>query len=339
MTTIKSITILISILIQLTLYGQNNPNDYWEHFILENDSLGKIQINVNKTAIDKKKPLLIFLEGSGNFPLFYKSKNGRYGTGITLDYTKHSSDYHIAIISKPGIPFVDTLSYSESGRAYYPINSTYNKYYSLKWRAQSASITIDYLMRKLQIDSTQVVIIGHSEGSQVAPAVAVDNSKVTHVVSIMGNCLNQLYDFIIQERINVEKGITTSKESQQIIDSLYYEYDKIYSSPNSIDSTWYGETYYKWSSFTLKTPIEYMLELDIPILYIGGGADQNQNIINMDFAKLEFMRKGKKNLTYKVFPDYDHFFQEHVKENGNLKLIDRFQEVNNFIFNWVKTNI
>jgi pimeloyl-ACP methyl ester carboxylesterase len=180
-------------------------------------------------------------------------------------------------------------------------------------------------------------VIGHSEGSQVAPAVAVENRKVTHVISMMGNSLNQLYDFLIQERINVEKGTITALKAQQNIDSLYHEYEKIYSEPNSVDKTWFGETYYKWTSFTLKSPIEYMLELDVPILYIGGGLDSNQSVINMDFARLEFLRKGKRNLTYKVFPNYDHYFQEKNRSDGKIEYIDRIDDVNDFVFEWIKS--
>lgn len=102
---------------------------------------------------------------------------------------------------------------------------------------------------------------------------------------------------------------------------------------------WYGETYYKWSSFTLISPVENMLKLDIPILYIAGGADKNQNIINMDYTKLELIRKGKKNLTYKVFLNSDHYFLETKKDStGKSEWVDHLKEVNQFTIDWINQN-
>ncbi|WP_199121150.1 dienelactone hydrolase family protein [Pedobacter sp. ASV28] len=106
-------------------------------------------------------------------------------------------------------------------------------------------------------------------------------------------------------------------------------------SPNSTNKKWYGETYLKWSSFTRISPLENMLKLSIPILYVAGGRDNNQNIINMDYAKLEFLRQGKKNLDYKVYPNCNHYFQEKGMVDGKEVNTDRSDEVNQFAFDWI----
>ena len=126
---------------------------------------------------------------------------------------------------------------------------------------------------------------------------------------MMGNALNHLYDFILMERVSAFMGEKSNEAAQANIDSLYTEYEKIYKNPTSTSKEWFGETYYKWSTFSLTSPLENMLKLDIPILYVAGGEDRH-SILNMDYAKLEFLRKGKNNLTYKVFPNCDHFFLE-----------------------------
>lgn len=218
--------IIICLLYSSSVLGQGDQNQYWEHFDLKNDSLGHILVNVTNESIHQKKPLLLYIEGSGSMPLFFKLKDGRYGSGITLDYKKYDSAYHIAVVSKPGIPFMDNLHYTESGRRFYPGNSEYTKYYSLYWRAKAASLAIDYLIQHIPIDTSLVVVMGHSEGAQVAPAVAVENPKVTHVISMMGNSLSQLYDFLIEERLKVIRGQLSAEKAQQNIDSLYSEFEK-----------------------------------------------------------------------------------------------------------------
>ena len=249
-----------------------------------------------------------------------------------------SNHYHIVLISKPNTPLVDNLEIAPSGRTQYPWREGYSEKYSLHWRANSADRVINDVLNKLHIDSSKVIVWGHSEGAQVAPAVALKNKNVTHVISMAGNALNHLYDFILMERFSALSGQKSNEEAQSNIDSLYMEFEKIYKHPNSTSKEWFGESYLKWSSFTLNAPIENMLKLDLPILYIGGGNDLH-SIMNMDYAKLEFLRKGKDNLTYKVYPKYDHYFMEtKIVESGKKEWIDHLDEVNAFALQWVIEN-
>lgn len=331
--------LIIALVFSKVTYGQHETiTNNWETVTIDDSNVGEIKYHVYKNKISAQKPLIVYLQGSKNFPLYYLNSNGRYSTSTTLDFKSMSNDYHIILISKPNIPFVDSIKIAPSGRKYYPLNEEYRKKYSLDWRANSADLVINDALKKLKIDRSTVIVWGHSEGSQVAPAVAVKNKNVTHVVSMAGNSLNHLYDFILNERVSALNGEKSNEKAQSNIDSLYAEYEKIYDDPTSTEKEWYGETYYKWSSFTLTSPIENMLKLDIPILYIAAGND-HQSILNMDYAKLEFLRKRKDNLTYKVFPNYDHFFMEtKTEKSGKKEWIEHLDEVNNFALEWVTQN-
>jgi dienelactone hydrolase len=325
------------ILISLHTYAQSPWDSFFEHDTLIDKHLGTIVIHVSKTRMNEKKPLLIYIDGSGNYPLFYRKSNGNYNTSVAFDIARYAKEYTIVLISKPGTPFSDSLRY-DSGKAYYPSNNTYDRLYSLQWRAGAASKAIDYLIKRISVDTKHIVVMGYSEGSQVAPDVAVINKNVTHVVCFVGNGLNQLYDFIINTRLNVDRNIITADQGQKIIDSLYTEYGKIYADPLSTTHKWFGATYLKWSSFSEATPLENMLKLNIPILYLAGGKDNNQTIIDMDYVKLEFLRKGKTNLTYKVYPNGNHGFQETIVKDGKEVKVDRSDEVNQFAIDWIKAN-
>lgn len=322
-----------------TASAQVFPKGMFDDYELSTPKLGNFSIHVSKPTAKGPRPLLIYLDGSGNFPIQFKTKSGRYSTAIAMDVAKYAKEYYIVLISKPGIPFSDSLSYSDSGRAFYPENETYKERYSLDWRAGTAAEAINFLIKKLPVDRKKVVVMGYSEGSQVAPKVAVLNKKVTHVVCFVGNALNQLYDFILDARLEADRGKISTEEAQEKVDSLYIEYEKIYANPLAVDQTWYGETYLKWSSFTKTTPLENMIQLNIPILYLAGGKDNHQNIMDMDYARLEFLRKGKKNLTYKVYPNSNHYFQESSTVDGKTKKIDRIDEVHQFAFDWLSAFI
>lgn len=320
-------------------YGQHEKiTEKWKTESIYDSSLGEINYHIYKNKINERKPLIIYLQGSTNFPLYYLNSDGRYNSSITLNVGSMSNDYHIILISKPNTPLVDSIKIAPSGRKQYPMKEGYSEKYSLDWRANSADKVINDALKKLKIDTSTIIVWGHSEGSQVAPAVAIKNKKVTYIISMMGNSLNHLYDFILNERVSALNGEKSNEEAQANIDSLYIEFEKIYKDPNSTTKEWFGETYYKWSSFTLNSPIENMLMLDIPILYVAGGEDRH-SILNMDYAKLEFLRKGKNNLTYKVYPNYDHFFMEtKINESGKKEWIDHLEEVNGFALKWVTEN-
>lgn len=310
----------------------------FQHYMLATPKLKTFEVHVTKSKSTAKKPLIVYLEGSGNFPIYYKTKSGRYSSSLAITPKRYAKDYYVAVVGKPGIPFQDSLRYTESGRSYYPTNDSYTKLYSLDWRAEAASEAINHLVKNLPIDTRQIIVMGYSEGSQVAPKVAVLNKKVTHVVCFVGNALNQLYDFILEARLLALQKEMTPEESQNLVDSLYREYENIYKNPKATDQSWYGATYLKWSSFSQTTPLESMLQLDIPILYVGGGRDNNQTVLSMDYAKLEFLRRGKTNLTYKVYPNSDHYFQEEVTRDGVTKKIDRLDEVHQYALDWVNSN-
>lgn len=326
---------LFFLLQSMFVFGQIFPKSFFAHYQLSTKKTRSFDIYVTKPISKGPKPLLVYLDGSGNYPIEYKTKSGRYSTSIAMNIGKYAKDYYVVVISKPGTPFTDTLQYSQSGRAFYPENETYKELYSLDWRAETASAAIDFMLKKGDVDKNKVIVMGYSEGSQVAPKVAVLNKKVTHVVCFVGNALNQLYDFIINARLQAYTGKISAEKGQQIVDSLYKAYGKIYGDPVSISEKWYGETYLKWSSFTQTTPLEHMLKLKVPILYVAGGKDNNQTILDMDYAKLEFLRKGKSNLTYKVYPNADHYFQEETTIDGVVKKIDRLDEAHQFAMDWV----
>lgn len=327
----------ILVLLHFGARAQNPWANDFNHDTLTDKHLGTIVLHVSKTRSAEKLPLLIFLDGSGNYPLFYRTKKGSYNTSVALNIQAAAKAFRVVLISKPGIPFSDSLRYDRRGRAYYPGNETYDQYYSLDWRAGAASKAIDFLVKRLAVDQKHIVVMGHSEGAQVAPAVAVLNKKVTQVICLAGNGLNQLYDFLINARLDAAKNNMTAEQGQLIIDSLYREYTQIYAEPNSTEKKWYGATYRKWSSFSESTPLENMLKLNIPILYIAGGKDNNQTIIDMDYVKLEFLRKRKTNLTYRVYPNCDHYFQETSVKDGREARTDLLDEVIQFALDWAKS--
>ena len=333
----KILTILTLVFLTSILNAQpKTPDEYGlKEFCIKDKDLGNIKFYVTKNGIDKRKPLLILLDGSGHLPLYsyIKKDDGSskiYGS-MPIHYNKLSDKYHVVLISKPGTPFLDSLnvnSYEQFLNDYKP-SKEYSERLSLEWRVNSASKIINFLSKKLK-PINKIIAIGYSEGGQVVPKLAVANKKVTKIVSIVGGGLNQFNDFITAERLKAQKGMITADQAQTNIDSLNLKFKEIYENPNTIDKFWLGHTFKRWASFCKNIPIESMLQLDIPILLVSGGNDKNSPITGVDYVNLEFMRKGKTNLTYKVYPNCDHWFNDKKMETNRL------DEMLNYVLNWIE---
>lgn len=331
----KKLTFIL--IFTITLINTNAQNitpkmlGFSEHKI-EDDTFGNINFYLSKS--NKKLPLLVYLDGSGAFPLFQKTKQG-LGSTVVIDFQNLSKEYQILLISKPGVPFVDTVGRDKNGFPTYKAPKEYIERLSLDWRVNAADKAIDYVLKRDLASKEKVIIFGFSEGAQVAANVAKKNKNSTHAMLFSGNALNQLFDPIIQARLKAKTGQITEAEAQKEVDSLFKVYREIHKDPTNTKKQWWGHTYKRWSSFTANSPINCLVDLDIPI-YMANGSVDNNSILTADYAQMAFAVRQKDNLTYKVYPNYDHQFNELIFENGTFKqAIPRLQEVFKEGFKWL----
>jgi len=335
----KKILIIIFFgILTANLFAQpKTPDEYGlKQFCLKDKSLGDINFYITKNGIEESKPLLILLDGSGHLPIYLLLKNddgkSQIKGTIPFRYNELSKNYHVVLISKPGTPFLDSIqvnTYEQYSENYKP-SKEYTEKLSLEWRVNSTSKIIDYLSKEIEIKESEIIAIGYSEGGQLVPKLALENGRVTKIINIVGGGLNQFYDFITAERLKVHKGIISADSAQNKIDSLNFKFKEIYKNPNATDKFWLGHTYKRWASFCKDIPLENMLKLDIPILLVSGGYDENSPITGIDYVELEFLRQGKENLTYKVYPNCDHWFNDQALETNRLT------EMLNYVIKWIE---
>ena len=314
----KLLIITICFFIGRSLYSQKlSPEMFgFESHTIQTGEYAGVNYYLTVDSTNFKKPLLVYLDGSGAYPLF-QSFEGGYGSTVVLDYQTLQNDYRILLISKPGVPFIDKVESDETGFPLYKEPVEYKKNLSFNWRLESTDVIIKNMIRENKVDTSKVVVIGFSEGAQVAPSLARKNKYISHLILFGGNGLNQFIDPIINARMKATRGEISEIDAQKEVDSLFLEYQKIYTDPTNTEKEWWGHTYKRWSSFTERDPYKDLLELDIPIYMANGSLDEN-SVISADYIKLEFIKHKKENLTYKTYPNYDHQFNEIIFENGQF---------------------
>lgn len=266
-------------------------------------------------------------------------KSLQLGT-VPPDQIKYFSEqYHVAFISKAGTPFCDKVKVDEinplKNLEDYQPSQEYIQKCGMEWEIKASSEVINSLCSVLPVSENKVVVIGFSEGGQLAIKLAAENKEITHLVSVISNGLNQFYSSIINLRIDAASGKITHQEAQAAIGKLFAVYEEIYSDPCSTEKWYYDHPYQRWGSFCTDIPLEHLVKLEIPILMLNGSTDRNSPILQSDYVMLEFLRLGKTNLTYHVFPGSDHWFYEMVVKDGKEEHVSHREEAFKMIFDWL----
>jgi hypothetical protein len=345
----RIVTLFISLFIVQSLFAQSISPSSWglKSYQIEDKELGQINFYVSENGIDREKPLIFMVSGCRGLPVMLvvqtEKKSTKIGTIPPDQINFCAENYHVVFISKAGTPFCDTLftqeiSPMENLEEYHP-SEEYIQKSGMEWEVQASSLVIDSICRILPVADNKIIAMGFSEGGRIVTRLAAENDKITHLISLINGGLNQFYSSIINNRMDAAAGKISHQEAQKNIDDLFDIYEKIYLDPNSTEKWYYGHPYKRWASFCTDIPLDHLVKLNIPILFLNGSADRNTPVLEADYIKLEFLRLGKKNLSYKVLPGVDHSLYEVVVENGKEKGISHRTETFNMIVDWIDKNL
>lgn len=332
----RQILLFSFLLVSIALTAQNITPEMlgFKGYTVKTDDLGTVNYYVSKNNDDTQKPLLVYLDGSGAFPLFQQTDRG-LGSTVVINFQQLSKTYRILLISKPDVPFIDKVGRAANGFPEYAAPKGYKERLSFQWRVGAAQLALNDFLKKNEVDKSRIVALGFSEGSQIAAALANKEKSVTQLMLFSSNGLNQFYDPLITARMKAKSGQLTEEQAQKEVDSLFTEYRKIHADPKATDKEWWGHTYKRWSTFSKTAPVNNLYELKIPIYMANGSLDQN-SVLSADYVNMVFMIQQKDNLTYKVYPNYDHQFNELHFENGQFKqAVPKLQEVFQDAFSWL----
>jgi len=297
----------------------------------------------NKEELKKKKPLFFFRQGSRPEPLI-EIYEGKYYLRFPFKLKSFTDEYHLVMVQKSGTRLVADSTYMKAFNEGVKTADTrfFTKEYltnnNLDKATTQCNQVINYLVKQPWIDSKRIVFCGGSEGFTIgANLVANFNKYITHTILFSGHAGRRFEYGIYQNRQAVRERKMTAEEAQKEIEELYKSWEDICRYPKSIDKN-YGDTYYAWHSFSTKN-LDNLLKINTP-LYITYGTDDNEIAVGLDFLPLDFIEKGKKNLTLKAYVNCDHQFFE-LKKDTSGKVIDRVYQgdkVSQDFMEWLRKN-
>lgn len=297
----------------------------------------------SRAELKKQKPLFFFRQGSRPEPLI-EVYQGKFYLRFPFKLKSFTDEYHLVMVQKSGTLLVADSTYMEAfdkgmqtGDPRF-LTKKYQANNNLDKATTQCNEVINYLVKQPWVDSKRVIFCGGSEGFTVgANLVANFNKSVTHTILFSGHAGRRFEYEIYRNRQAVREGKITAEEAQKQIEELYKGWEDVCKYPKSIDKS-YRDTYYAWHSFSTKN-LDNLLKINTP-LYIAYGTEDGEVTIGLDYLPLDFIEKGKKNLTLKAYVNYDHQFYE-LKKDASGKVVDKVYQgdkVSQDFMDWLGRN-
>lgn len=209
--------------------------------------------------------------------------------------------------------------------------------------AEDVDCMISYLKSRPDIDTSRIILIGHSEGGIVAPIVASERNNIFRIVLLAGPGISGLETNTFQNRVALKAAGIKDRHIQsflsvhrQIInriiqrDSSNWKQDvqqivaqwmkkestgkarKILFHGNSKNWDAVFDTYSAfhvpwWNTFLSLNPVQYLKEVNCPVLVLQGSRD-NQVPEKLNIPEIKKALNGKTH-EIAVFQGLNHLFQ------------------------------
>ncbi|MBB2951520.1 S9 family peptidase [Sphingobacterium sp. JUb56] len=259
----------------------------------------------------KGKPLIVFLTGSGNYPLVVHASDSNYyylfDPGIVADTLK----YNYLFVSKPHIPAVLEMNNIDPNSKYFNFNNDNELYakFSRKNTIEYYKENLPQLIKnaKSQLSPDQVILMGHSQGARIVAEMA-GSKVIDKFVYMSASPIGRLF--------------------YADVDSTTYKYileDKLQKSEleQNFDQ---GDSYKTWKSFSY-SPIVSISQTKKPFLIIYG--EEDKSCIQCDlFYSLSW--KNPK-IFVKKYQGLNHIFYDSNKKSYWYK-------VSSDLDSWIKNN-
>lgn len=175
------------------------------------------------------------------------------------------------------------------------------KYSEKQIRIKDHLRVIDEYLKKID-SNIPVILMGGSEGGDIAAVVASRENRITHLILLgSGGGWTQAEEFGF--------FVSTKKKYLNVhdIDKLNSIFDDIKANPDSL-KMWAGHPYRRWNSFLWDRSSDYLINFDIPIFVAHGDKDESVPVESARAVKEKFDKLGKTNLTYKEYKNTSHSF-------------------------------
>jgi pimeloyl-ACP methyl ester carboxylesterase len=248
----------------------------------------------------KRKPVFLFVQGSLPSPILKYDERGLYGV-FPFETEKYFADYHFIIVSKPGVPLVAdvktlTPRYEYNDPKTGQVPAAYCQRNYLEYYVARNAAVLRYLAHQPWVEAKNITAMGHSEGSNVVARLARRPGPLSRVVYLSGSPLGRM--------LTVIAGNRQDADSVGAENNFAYWKDLV---ADPRQNNCLGDTHLLVSSLSsTQTPLDDFRHSKIPV-FVGYGTRDRSALLE-DYLRLEMIRAGKTNLTFRAYPELEHNF-------------------------------
>ena len=252
-----------------------------------------------KTAPAATAPIVIFLVGSGCNAAF-RLKDGQLRDTLYGLVREAAPEAVVATPEKRGVPFGH---FNGRGSAI-GCPDAFVAHATLAQRRDDAIRTLDGL-RAQGFQGRQVLVVGHSEGAEVAAAVAGARPDVTHVAFLAGGGPSEGVDAAFFARRRAVAAGAGPEEVERAVAEVETDFRAILADPGSTRKFYSGHAYRYWSSYLDHAASESLAKARAKVFVAHGSADANVPIESFDFLVMELVR-ARRDVTVRRIPGAAH---------------------------------
>lgn len=292
----------------------------FDRFMVYDNLNRKISAYLSKAPLEtdgKKLSLILFINGSGCQSVWTRCQNGVNSGLQGLIYHLVESRARVLVVEKPGVKFLDTPK--EMGTATEGSKKFLEEHTLARW-AEANMAALKAVMFKPWIDSTRIMVIGHSEGGIVAARVAAEVPEVTHVAPLGCGGVTQLFSLAELARIDAP-----ADQKEAAVQKIFDNWAKILIKPDSIKDFWMGHPYRRWSTFLSNSVVDELNRSKAKVYLAQGTRDQADSVIGFDVMLAELLAKGR-DVTSERVEGGDHDFSMKCDGSGRQSVFSNVVE-------------
>ncbi len=174
-----------------------------------------------------------------------------------------------------------------------------------------ALLALKLIRETKDIDTKRIFLLGHSLGATVAPRIGLEEPDLAGLI-IMAGLTRSLEDTILDQYTyiyNLNGKITTQQKAE--LKTLKEKVDRL-KDPNYKDKITpqdlpLGVPIAYWRDLQNNKTLDVAKKINLPMLILQGERDY-QVLKSIDFEGWKTALKGRKNVTFKLFPNLNHLF-------------------------------
>jgi dienelactone hydrolase len=174
--------------------------------------------------------------------------------------------------------------------------------------ADDVRAEVAYLRSRTEIDPKRIALVGHSEGGNIAPMVAADDTQIAAIVLMAGSAkrgdqisIEQLNEMLERDTtMTAEEKNKQRAEQQEIINAVRAGGD-LSKYPAQVRLPWIKE-------FWTYDPLPTIRRVRQPILILHGALDRQVTVEQAGMLEQAARDAGNHEVTVRLFPNLNHLF-------------------------------